>query len=379
MANTLTALIPTLYESLDTVSRELVGFLPAVALDASAARAAVGQQILSPITPAGVGQDVTPGVTSPNAGDQVIGNSPLTIVKSRAYPFRWNGEDQRGINSGPGYSNIKNDQITQAMRGLVNEMELFVAGVAVAGASRANGTAGTTPFASALGDTAQSRKILSDNGAPLGDLQMVINTTAGAAMRTLTQLTKANEAGNDTLLRQGVLMNVHGFDIRESAGLNTFTKGTGASYVTASGTLPVGTLSVPLITGTGTVLAGDVVTFAGDSNKYVVGTGVSAPGTIVLNKPGLLTAVTGGTAMTIGANYTPNLGFNRNAIVVATRAPALPEEGDSAVDRMMITDPRSGMSFEISMYQQYRQVYYEVSAAWGASAIKPEHITTLLG
>ena len=43
MANSnLTPLIPTLYESLDIVSRELVGFIPSVALDANAARAAVG-------------------------------------------------------------------------------------------------------------------------------------------------------------------------------------------------------------------------------------------------------------------------------------------------------------------------------------------------
>lgn len=37
MANSLTALIPSLYESLDIVSRELVGYIPSVALDAGAA------------------------------------------------------------------------------------------------------------------------------------------------------------------------------------------------------------------------------------------------------------------------------------------------------------------------------------------------------
>jgi len=37
MANGLNSLIPSLYESLDIVSRELVGYIPSVALDASAA------------------------------------------------------------------------------------------------------------------------------------------------------------------------------------------------------------------------------------------------------------------------------------------------------------------------------------------------------
>jgi len=380
VANTLTGLLPTLYESLDVVSRELVGFIPSVAMDASAARAAVGQQILSPITPASAAVDVTPGVTSPDQGDQIIGNAQLVIEKSRAVPFRWTGEEQQGINTGPGYSNIKNNQIVQAFRTLCNEIELYVGGKIVAGSSRASGTAGSTPFATNLADPAAQRKILSDNGSPLSDIHMTIDSSAGANMRTLTQLTKANEAADDTLLRQGVLLDIHGFAIRESAGVVHTTKGTGTSYVT-NGSQAIGTTVIPLITGSGTVVAGDVVTFAGDSNKYVVaaGGGISAPGSITINKPGLLTTVAGSTAMTIGNSYTANAAYHRNAIALVTRAPALPQEGDMAVDRVTMVDPRSGLAFDVSMYAQYRRIYYEVAIAYGAAVVKPEHVCTLLG
>ncbi len=184
MANTLTSLVPDLYESLDIVSRELAGFIPSVTMDATAERAALNQAIRIPITPAAPAENVTPGQLPPDDGDQTIGNIPFTITKSRMVPFRWTGEEQKGINTGHGYANLRRDQITQAMRTLVNEIEVDLGNLAYL-SSRATGTAGTTPFATNLSDTAQVRKILSDNGAPLSDLQCVIDTTAGANIRTL--------------------------------------------------------------------------------------------------------------------------------------------------------------------------------------------------
>lgn len=374
MANTLTSLVPDLYESLDIVSRELAGFIPSVTLDATAERAALNQAIRIPITPAAPAEDVSPGQLPPDDGDQTVGNTPFTITKSRMVPFRWTGEEQKGINTGPGYANIRRDQITQAMRTLVNEIEVDVGKTAYL-ASRATGTAGTTPFASTLGDTAQVRKILSDNGAPLSDLQCVIDTTAGANIRTLAQLTKANEAGTTALRAQGTLLELHGFVLRESAGVARHTAGTGASYVT-NGALAIGATVIPVQTGTGTIIAGDVVTIG--NYKYVVTSALSG-GNVTIGAPGLREAVAGGSTVTLAAAYTANFAFSRSAIVLATRAPALPEEGDMADDRMMIQDPRTGMAFEVSMYKQYRRVRYEIAAAWGVQNIKPAHTALLLG
>lgn len=381
MANTLTSLIPSLYSALDVVSRELVGAIPCCTLDATTERAAVGQVVYAFQTPAATATDITPGVTPPNDGDQIIGNQSLTITKAKRVPFRWNGEEQRGLNNnGAGAGAIRNGQIQQAIRTLVNMMEVDVVNAARVAASRAYGTAGTTPFASDVSASAQLRKILDDNGCPMGDRAMVINTTAGAQMRTLTQLTKANEAGTDMTLRDGELLNLHGFSIHESAGVAAVVKGTGASYTTDTTGYAVGATQITLITGTGTVLAGDIVTFAGDTNKYVVTSGVTAPGVITIGAPGLEVAIAASaTAMTIGNNYTGNIGFSKSSLILATRAPALPEEGDLAIDRTMITDPRSGISFEVAMYPQYRQMQYELSAVWGVKGIKNQHTAILLG
>lgn len=380
MANTLTDLIPDMYAALDVVSRELVGFIPAVMRDSTVERAAVNQTVRSFVAPASTAGDITPGVTPPNDGDQTIGNVSLTITKARRVPIRWNGEEERGINNGgPGIVAIRRNQIAQAMRTLTNEIEVDLAALA-ATASRAYGTATTDPFASSLADPAQVRKILSDNGAPISDMQMVLNTSAGAAMRTLAQLTKVNEASDTTMLRQGTLLDIHGFAIRESAQVTRPASGTGASYTSNTAGYAIGATSITLITGSGTVLAVDVVTFAGDTNKYVVATGVAAPGTIVLAAPGLRKALAASAvAMTIVAVSARNMAFDRSALILATRLPALPDGGDLAVDRTTITDPRSGLSFEVAMYPQYRMMQYEISAAWGVKNVKPEHTAILLG
>lgn len=384
MSNTLTSLIPDIYNALDVVSRELVGFIPAVSSDMTYERAAVGQTVRSPVAPASTASDITPAVTPPNDGDQTIGNVSMTITKSRRVPVRWNGEEKRGLdNNGASFNVIFRDQMAQAMRTLVNEVESDLAALHNK-ASRSYGTAGTTPFASNLSDTANVRKILADNGAPMSDLQMVIDTSAGANMRTLTQLSKANEANDDNLLRRGVLLDVHGFAIRESAQVKTFTAGTGASATTNAAGYAVGATSITLASaGTGTILAGDFITFAGDTNKYQVVTGdtdVSNGGTIVLAAPGLRKAIpAAATNITVIATSVRNMAFARSAIALATRAPALPPQGDSAVDRQIITDPVSGLSFEVAMYAQYRQMQYEVSLAWGCAAVKTEHMAVLLG
>lgn len=381
MGATLTNLIPTLYSNLDVVSRELVGFIPAITLDAQASRAAVNQSVRSFVAPAASAGDITAGVTPPNDGDQTIGDMEIKITKARRVPIRWTGEEERG--SGPAAAAIQGAQIQQAIRTLCNEIEADLAD-AYKSASRAAGAAATTPFGTAGDYTAASltRKILVDNGAPVSDLQLVIDTAAGANLRG-KQASSSQEFG-DTMLRQGVLLDINGMMVRESGQVKTHTKGTGASATTNTAGYAVGATTITLASaGTGTFLAGDVVTFAGDTNQYVVATGdtdVSNGGTIVLAAPGLRQAIAASaTNITVVATSPRNVGFSRSAIVLAQRLPALPANGDLASDRTSIVDPRSGLSFEVALYPQYRQMQWEVSCAWGVKVIKPEHVAVLLG
>lgn len=390
MANTLTNLLPVIYEALDVVSRELVGMVPAVGLSASSERAAKDQTITAHIAPAATATDITPGVTPPNDGDQTIGNVQMTISKARRVPVRWNGEESLSLDAPGGITRqrVVVDQFAQAFRTLANEIEADLTALHV-NASRAYGTAGTTPFAisstkSGFDDVSFAREILVSNGAPPSDLHMVLGTIAGANLRALAQLNNAQASADTSFLRQGVLLPVHGMDIRESGQTKTFTKGTGASATTNTAGYAIGATTITLASaGTGTILAGDVITFAGDNNKYVVVTGdadVSNGGTVVIQEPGLRQTIpASATNITVVGNSVRNMVFHRNSIALALRLPARPKEGDLAIDVSEVTDPRSGISFEIAIYPQYRQVQFEISAAWGVKAIAPRHIALLLG
>lgn len=375
MANTLTNLIPAAYEALDIVSREMVGLIPSVNRTSTADRVAKDQTLYVPVAPANTTGNITPAMTVTAASDQTIATKSLTISNYKVSSFGYTGEEEYSLDAGPGHAPIMRDQIAQCLRIHVNEIEDAIADAATIAASRAYGTAGTTPFASTLADPANIKKILDDNGAPMADRSLVIDTTAGAALRTLAQLTKANEANDDSLLRQGTLLSLHGFAVRESAQLPSgVTVGTGASYQ-LNGAHSAGATTITVDTGTGTILAGDVVTI--NSVKYVVATALSG-GSFTINAPGLRTALADNVAVTVNAAHTKNFGFSRNAILLATRLPKV-GSADLATDRQTITDPRSGLSFELAMYPGYRMNKVEIAIAYGVSVIKPEHLAVLLG
>jgi hypothetical protein len=379
MANTLTYLIPTVYAALDIVSRERTGMIGAVSRDASADQAAVNQSIRAHVVPAIAGADITPAATGPDPSDRTIGTQEVLISKSRNATFHWSGEDY--LRLGGRISTVNRDSFAQAFRTLANEIEVDLVAL-YAGFSRAIGTAATTPFATTLGGAADALRILEENGAPGSDLRLVVGTAAAANLRALGQLTKVSEAGDDALLRRGMIGDILGLGVGVSGQLGSHTKGTGSGYlVDLVAGYAVGTTTIHVDTGTGTILAGDVVTFAGDANKYLVTTGFAGDGDgdIVIAAPGLKQTLANDVAMTIGGTYAKNAAFHRGAIILATRLPAVPEGGDSADDAIVVTDPISGLAFRVAVYRQFHRVAMEVSIAWGVKLVKPEHTAILLG
>lgn len=375
MANVLTALEPRLFSAFRTVPRELVGMVQSVTTDFDDKGVALNGSVKVPVVPASTVSTTTVANVFPTGSDTTFSTRDLVLDVADEVSWQFTAEEERDLINGNNRVTTMEQLVQQGLRALINKAELSIAVTGIQNASRAVGTPATTPFGSDLSALNEAKKVLDDNGAA-GDRSFVMNTTAGLNMRNLTQLTNVNEAGDSGLLRQGTLSNLSGFAVRESAGIAIHTQGAGSSYI-LDGAGAVDQTSVPIDTGSGTILTGDVVTFATDTNQYVVNTGVTAAGTIVLGTPGLRQIVADSSAMTSVADYTGNLAFARNAIVFASR-PALQPEGGAA-EQVTLTDPVSGLSVLFLRVVQDGQVSWFMRWVFGSFAPNPEGICIVMG
>lgn len=374
MANTLTDQIGIIYRALDTVSRELTGLITSVNRNSTIEEAGLNQTVNSFVSPAETAIDITPSNVVPDDGDATFTNVVITLDQSRQVPVRFNSEEMMSLKNGAGqnFDDLLESRFAQSFRTLTNEIELSLAQQHKE-LSRAISPTGTTLFDAAnYNDLAQLRKVLDDNGAPLSDRTLILNTTAGSAIRGNQTYVNANTSGTDSILRQGTLLETMGFTIKESAQIINFTKGDGTTAATDNAGYAIGATTLT-VTVTDEILAGDIISIASSGDfKYVVKTGTDGDGTIVLNAPGLRQAVTTDVrVITIEDEADRNIALQRDAIVLATRPPAA--FGDMAVDRMLVQDPRSNLAFDISEYTQFRQKSYMVGIVYGSQVVKPEH------
>lgn len=377
MANTFTSLAPVLYSIAQEISNEPTGALQAIDMRFDDKGVAIGDTVKVPVAPVASSSTYTPSMQVAAGTDRVATSVSIAITGNDVVSWNLTGEEMRSLDNGADSSEWLRQVIGQAMRRLRNNAEAAATLAIKQGASRAFGTAGTTPFGSDLSALTNARKILQDNGAPLVDLQAVIDTSASLNLRNLGVVQNVYQAGTDAERRSGNLLRQMGFAISESAQLSTHTKGTGASYVT-SGSTAVGVTDVALVTGTGTVLAGDVVTFAADANnKYVVGTGVAAPGTISLGRPGARVTIATANALTVGNNYVPNLVFERTAVVGIMRPPLIPVGG--VITRTTPISDSKGMTYLLVEAIGDGMITWRLHLAYGFKVVQSEHVAIILG
>jgi len=384
MANTITisALTELLYQSRDIVAREPSGFLQSVTVNKGSEGVSLGGTVTSHVTAQPtLNTDHTPATTVPAGDDATIAAETMTIGQIARTNIPIKGEVAKQLSNIGRYGDVIKDLFAQHIRVQVNAIEAHVGTVLKNASSRAVGTAGTTPFASSHALIPQANQILTDNGAPQdGRRALVLSTGAATNLKTLSHIYKVNEAGNDSVIRRGILMDIDGCAIRQSAGCASHTAGAGSGYLVNLGDTAIGTTAITIDTGTGTVLPGDLISMQSDSNVYINKTSITTGATtLTLNKPGLRVATANNRTITLGAAYTGNMLFHPLAVELAMRPPAMPEGGDAAAERMTLYDEVSGLVFEVALYRAYGMNLLEFVSYYQAKVWKPEFVATLLG
>lgn len=384
MATTLTALAPTLFSAAQVVSGEPAGVLDAINTTWDDKGVAKGDSVGIPYAPVQATDDFAASNVLPAGDDNAAAVVSVKITQSKkTKPMVLTGEQIRSLENGGNYQEWVRQWAEQSMRSLRNLAEADAAEYIKQGASRAVGSAGTTPFATDLDLIVDVKRILRDNGAPFADPQLVIDSAAAANLQKLGIYQQAYAAGSDEERRSGLYKPQFGFQLRDSAGIVQHVKGTLTSTTSDTGTAsPIGTLAINCDTNTSdtnTVKAGDIITWAGDANKYVISTAIASAADemdIVLNRPGLRIALADSVLGTLGASYTPSLAFERSAVVGIMRPPLMP--ANPSIKTMLVSD-RFGHSYLMVEIAQYGQIVWEMHLAYGFKVVQPEHVALILG
>jgi len=385
MAATFSNFLATATDMAQVVAQEPTGFLDAIDIRGDVTGAILNQPVhignVSPVTASAW----TPGVktTLPTGTDT---GAQLTLNQAREAQFDISGEQLNGLNLGNQLAQTwLQTKMQEAMRTLRNEVEVFLAGVAKVGASRVVGTAGTTPFASNLDLTAELRQILIENGGPKVGWSLVVNPAAGTNARKLLGSVVAAAGSQAAALQIAGDLPVHnGFQFRESTGIALHTAGTGSGYLVNAASTPAASTAIIADTGTGTLLAGDTVSFAADTANaggYVVSTALTG-GTFSINRPGVRIAIPDNNAITRGGSYTPNIGLHRGAIVAVVRPPSQAEAGINGGQPFMtsaIADPMGKFAYGMYAQQYDGGILISLRCIYGAMAANPHLIATLRG
>lgn len=362
--------------NLDTVLREKSGFIDAVWNNNSAAQASLGQTIQYPRVPQLELIDVGADCCELPCPDPVEWEmSTMQIQYNKAVQFCWTGEEEAMMNNSyrdGGANSLRGSEMDEAVRLIVNAVELSIAEQAIYAANNYTPVNGGVLFnqqSDNLKDLANIRKVLHRAKAPDNDRHLVMGFDASANLVNLYGVTRANENASDATLRRGEMLNMFNFGMHESSAADQpiGSGSTGTGYL-VNGAKVIGDKVIAVDGGTGTIVSGAKITIGGQ-DYYVQS---FSGGNITLTE-GLRANVADNAGVTIDADgYGAQLAFHRRAIVLATRTPYLQGGGDRASNRSYITDPQSGLTMMLSQYGGYRANIYELALIWGVKMVKPE-------
>lgn len=321
--------------------------------------------------------DVSPSAAPYQADDTTPVKVPIALDQWKHGGFYLTDKQAGDVVAG-----FKPRQFESVVAGLANTVNLYLLNLGK-GIYGYTGTAGTTPFASDVTAATSARAVLNRQLAPLDNRRFVFDVNAEANALGLQQFTSAEKVGSNTAIIDGTLGRRLGFDFAMDQQVPSFTSTPlTAGAATANGAQAAGagstdggrtgTVSIAKATNAAPLVAGDVFTFAGDAQTYVVLTGVTLAvgNTTVAIAPALQSAKAGGEAVTLKASRVMNMAFHRDAISFACRP--LQTAAQNSMGMFSMTDPVSGLSLRCEIVRQNKQVLFDLDILFGAKLTRPE-------
>jgi len=381
MANTITDALGVIFAQGLLALRENCVMPRLVNSDYSTDAQQPGDAVNIVISPTRAVTAITPANVAADPANMTPTKKTITLDQWYEASFQLDDKEVQNLYSFPGY---RSSVVSEAIRALANQINTSIFGVHT-GVYGYVGTAATTPFATDVSDATGARKILNNQLAPMGSRSMVLDPDAEANALGLRAFQDASFRGDSAGIMEGQIGRKLGFTFASDQQVPSHTGGTAASATTDATGYAAGLKTVTLASaGTGTILVGDIVTFAGDTQTYAITSGdadVSNAGTISF-EPGLAVAMSAATkAITVKATHVVNLAFHREAIGFASRTLA----GDAAMtdaerqNVMQIADPTSGLTLRLERRREYYRTRWAFSALWGVTLIRPEYACRVAG
>jgi hypothetical protein len=381
MANDLTTIMHQILARSLVVLRERCSMPRLVNSDFNTEAKELGDTIDVPIPTAVTVIDVTPAVTKPTPTDASFDKVQIKLDQwKQNQPFALTDKELVAINENEHFLPMRVGASVRALASEVNK-SLFNKYKLVFGYV---GTAGATPFSSGVTDATNVRKALNQQLCPLTERRGVVDFSAEANMLALAQFSDAEKVGSSTVKIEGEIGRKYGIDWYADDEVVTHTAGTAAGATTNSAGYAAGVKTITLASaGTGTVVIGDIITFAGHTQTYAVTAGdtdVSNGGTLSFY-PGLKVALAASAiAITLKASHVVNLVFHRDAFALAMRPlVSQTQQWDLGPKIAALQDPQTGLVLRLEVSRIHRQVMWELDLLWGVELIRPELAARIAG
>jgi hypothetical protein len=323
-----------------------------------------GSSIDVPVPSAITAVAVTPSYLAPD--DTGVSPTSVNIALDQWYeaPFFLNDKEMLEVQSG-----TIPMQATEAVKALANNVDNAILGLS-ANIYGYAGVAGTTPFGADLSEFLDARKALNNQLAPTDPRFVAINPDAEANALGLRAFQDAAFRGD----REGILNGQIGFKLGSTwfmdQNIPTHTAGGWTNVGTTTGTNAAGATTINLTGGTGSILAGDIFTLAGDTQTYVcvVPTG-TAPTTSMTIQPALKLAASSSNLVTVKASHVCNLAFHRDAFAFASRPFAGADPMGLGVFQSAV-DPISGLTLRLEVSRQYKRTRFAYDILYGVKTVR---------